>query len=90
MTKKELVANVAEKTGLKKSEVEKVIAEVNNEIVEAMKKDDKVAFLGFGTYSVSARSARESINPVTKEKIQIPARKVGKFKFSKAVNDQLL
>ena len=49
-------------------------------IAGALKNEDKVALLGFGTFSVNERPAREGINPATKQKIQIPAKKVVKFK----------
>ena len=49
-------------------------------IADALKNDDKVALVGFGTFSVTEKAARTGINPRTKEKIEIPARKVVKFK----------
>lgn len=90
MTGKDLISAIAEKTGMKKVEVEKTLDAFKETIVDALKKDDQVVMLNFGTFSVGNRSARTSINPATKEKIDIPARKVGKFKFSNTVNKQLL
>lgn len=90
MTKKDLVDRIASETGLKKVEVEKVLTSFQGAVVDTLKVDDSIALLGFGTFSVSNRSSRQSINPATKEMMTVPACKVGKFKFSKNVNSQLL
>ena len=52
-----------------------------------MKAGDKVALIGFGTFEVATRAAREGFNPATKEKVQIPAKNVVKFKAGAALND---
>lgn len=79
MTKTDLV-NVIAATGLSKADSKKALDAVVGAISGALKEGDKVAILGFGTFSVNERPAREGINPATKEKIQIAAKKVVKFK----------
>ena len=79
MTKTDLVNAIAA-TGLSKADSKKALDAVVGAISGALKEGDKVAILGFGTFSVNERPAREGINPATKEKIQIAAKKVIKFK----------
>lgn len=79
MTKTDLVNAIAA-TGLSKADSKKALDAVVGVISGALKEGDKVAILGFGTFSVNERPAREGINPATKEKIQIAAKKVVKFK----------
>lgn len=87
MTKAELVAAVAEKTEFTKKDSEAAIAAVIESITDALKKGDKVALVGFGTFEVRARAARTGINPQTKKKIKIPAAKVPAFKAGKALKE---
>lgn len=79
MNKTDLVNAIAA-AGLTKADSKKALDAALNAIADALKKDDKVALLGFGTFALSERPAREGINPRTKEKLQIPAHKVVKFK----------
>lgn len=79
MTKTDLVNAIAA-TGLSKADSKKALDAVVGAISGALKEGDKVAILGFGTFSVNERPAREGINPATKKKIQIAAKKVVKFK----------
>ena len=79
MNKTDLVNAIAA-TGLSKADSKKALDAVVGAISGALKEGDKVAILGFGTFSVNERPAREGINPATKEKIQIAAKKVVKFK----------
>lgn len=79
MNKTDLVNAIAAE-GLTKADSKKALDAVLNAISGALKEDDKVALIGFGTFSVNERPAREGINPATKEKIQIAAKKVVKFK----------
>ncbi len=72
--------NAIAATGLSKADSKKALDAVVGAISGALKEGDKVAILGFGTFSVNERPAREGINPATKEKIQIAAKKVVKFK----------
>ncbi|MCQ2257091.1 MAG: HU family DNA-binding protein [Bacteroidaceae bacterium] len=80
MNKTELVNAIAEKSGLSKSDSKKALDAAVEAIAEALKKNDKVALVGFGTFSVSERPERQGINPSTKETITIAAKKVAKFK----------
>ena len=80
MNKTELVSAVAKQAGLTNAQSKAAVDAVLDAIAGALKNEDKVALLGFGTSSVNERPAREGINPATKQKIQIPAKKVVKFK----------
>ena len=80
MNKTELVQAIAEQTNLTKVQAKAALDATLMSIAGALKKDDKVALIGFGTFMVVKKEARQGINPATKEKITIPARKVVKFK----------
>lgn len=80
MNKSELVSAIAAGAGLSKVDAKKALDATLEAITNAVKAGDKVALLGFGTFSVNERPAREGINPATKEKIAIPAKNVIKFK----------
>lgn len=80
MNKTELVNAIAEKSGLSKSDAKKALDATTEAIAEALKAGDKIALVGFGTFSVSERPERQGINPATKEAITIAAKKVAKFK----------
>lgn len=86
MNKTELINAVAEKANLSKVQAKAALDATLNTITEALLKDDKVAIIGFGTFGVSEKTARTGINPRTKEKIEIPARKVVKFKPGAELN----
>ena len=87
MNKTELIAVVAEKTGLTKKDAERVINATVDTITESLCKGDKVSVSGFGIFEVKAREARVGRNPRTKETIQIPATKLPAFKASKTLKD---
>ena len=87
MNKTELIAAVAEKTGMTKKDAERVINATFESITAALAKGDKVAVAGFGNFEVKAREARVGRNPRTKETIQIPATKLPAFKAAKALKD---
>lgn len=89
MNKTELVAKIAEKAGISKKDADVAVAAFVDTVVEAMKADDKISLVGFGTFSVKERAARTGINPLTKEKISIPASKAPAFKAGKAFKDAL-
>lgn len=74
------LANAIAAQGLSKADSKKALDAVLDAISGALKEGDKVAILGFGTFSINERPAREGINPATKEKITIAAKKVVKFK----------
>ena len=89
MTKVELVNKVADKSGLSKKDSEKAVSAVVAAITEALSEGEKVSLIGFGTFEVRERQAKEGINPRTGEKIQIPARKVPAFKPGKALKESV-
>ena len=80
MNKTELVDAIAQGSGLSKASAKKALDATLAAVTEALVKGDKIALVGFGTFSVVEKSAREGINPLTKAKIKIPARKAVKFK----------
>lgn len=80
MNKTDLVNKIAAKAGLSKVDSKAALDAVLESIEQALANEDKVQLIGFGTFSVVEKPEREGINPRTKEKIQIPARKVVKFK----------
>lgn len=87
MTKAELISAVAQKTELSKKDSEKAVAAVLDAVTEALAAGDKVALVGFGTFEVKERAAREGINPRTKGKIMIPASKLPVFKAGKTLKE---
>ena len=89
MNKTELIAAVAEKTGLTKKDAERVVSATFETVTETLKKGDKVSVSGFGIFEVKAREARIGRNPRTKEEIQIPATKQPAFKASKTLKDAI-
>lgn len=89
MNKTELISAIAEGAGLSKADAKKALDVTLSTIANAMKEGDKVALVGFGTFAITERPAREGINPATKAKIQIPAKKVMKFKAGSELADSL-
>lgn len=89
MNKEELINSIAKITGLPKTKINEVISAMEDSIVKALKKGEKVALAGFGIYAVAKRKAREGINPQTKEKIKIPAKKVPVFRPAKALKEKI-
>ena len=89
MNKTELVAAMAEQTNLSKKDVEAVLKSFADVVSEELKNGGKVQLVGFGTFEVSERAAREGRNPLTGETMQIKASKSPKFKAGKALKDQL-
>ena len=80
MNKSELINAMAAESGLTKTDSKKALDAFMAAITKALKAGDKVSLVGFGTFSVSERAARQGINPSTKQSITIPAKKVAKFK----------
>lgn len=80
MNKTQLIDAVAAKAGLSKVDAKKALDAVLDSIAEAVKSGDKVALVGFGTFSVSERAARTGRNPQTGATIEIAAKKNVKFK----------
>ena len=89
MNKTELIDKIAEGAGLTKADAKKALEATTAAIKDALVAGDKVALIGFGTFSVNERPAREGINPATKEKIQIAAKKVAKFKAGAELADAI-
>ena len=90
MNKTELVAVVAEKSGISKKDAERVVSATFETITAQLMKGEKVQISGFGIFEVKAREARVGRNPRTKEAIEIPASKVPAFKASKTLKDTVL
>lgn len=80
MNKTELVAKIAEVAGLSKADAKMALDATVEAVKEALVAGDNVQLVGFGTYSVTERPAREGVNPRTGEKLTIAAKKVVKFK----------
>jgi DNA-binding protein HU-beta len=87
MTKDELVAKTAEDAGITKVAADKVLKSIIGSIEKALSKGDKVVLVGFGTFSVAKRAAREGRNPATGKAIKIPAATVPKFKPGQTLKD---
>jgi DNA-binding protein HU-beta len=80
MNKAELISAIAAESGLSKVDAKKAVDSFESVVTKALKDGDKVALIGFGTFSVAERSERNGINPLTKQAIKIAARKEAKFK----------
>ncbi len=89
MNKKSLVNAVAEKTQLKKKDVKAVIDTLFETISESLEKGEKVQLVDFGTFEVKKMEGRTGVNPRTKAKIKIPARKVPKFRPGKVLKTKV-
>ena len=89
MNKSSLSAAVAEKAGITKKDSEKAVAALIETVQEALKAGDKVQLVGFGTFEVRERAAREGKNPQTGATIKIAASKVPAFKAGQALKDSL-
>ena len=87
MNKTELVAALAEQAGLSKKDAEAAVKAFTDVVAEALKAGDKIQLVGFGTFEVSERAAREGRNPRTGETMTIEASKTPKFKAGKALKD---
>ncbi len=89
MTKTELIAAVADKAGLKKKDAEAAVASVLEVIAGSLAAGEKVQLVGFGTFEVKARAARDGRNPFTGEAIKIAATKRPVFTAGKSLRDQV-
>ena len=89
MNKTELVAAIADEAGLSKKDAEKALKAFTDVVTEELKKGEKVQLVGFGTFEVSERAAREGRNPQTGETMTIAASKNPKFKAGKALKDMV-
>ena len=89
MNKTELVAAIAEQAGVSKKDSEKTLKAFTDVVADELKKGGKVQLVGFGTFEVSERAAREGRNPQTGKAMKIKASKAPKFKAGKALKDML-
>ncbi len=87
MNKTDLVAAMADQAGITKKDAEAALKAFTDSVAAALKKGDKVQLVGFGTFEVSERAAREGRNPHTGEVMKIAASKAPKFKAGKALKD---
>jgi DNA-binding protein HU-beta len=87
MTKSELIYVIAEKSGLSKADASKALSATLESVTDALKAGEKVALIGFGTFSVSLRAARTGKNPQNGEALAIPASKAAKFKAGQQLKD---
>ena len=89
MNKTELVEKIAEESGVSKAVAKKMLESVTNTIGEALASGDNVNLIGFGSFNVKERAARNGRNPQTGKDIKIPAKKVVKFNPGKALKDRV-
>ncbi len=87
MNKSELIEKIAATAELSKADAKKALDATVNAIKDALVAGDKIQLVGFGSFAVSERPAREGINPATKQKIKIAAKKVAKFKAGAELSD---
>ena len=89
MNKTELIEKIAADAGITKAQAKAALDATTSALKDALVAGDKIQLVGFGTFSVNERPAREGINPATKEKIQIAAKKVAKFKAGAELADAI-
>jgi len=87
MTKQDLVSKIAEDAGISKKAAEDALGSFISAVKGALSSGDSISLIGFGTFGVSARSARTGRNPQTGAEIQIPARNVPTFKAGKGLKE---
>ena len=87
MNKTELIERIEASANLSKADAKKALDATTEAIKDALVAGDKVQLVGFGTFSTNERPAHEGMNPATKQKIQIPAKKVAKFKAGAELSD---
>ncbi|MGH1364381.1 MAG: HU family DNA-binding protein [Calditrichia bacterium] len=89
MNRKELIDAMAEKAGLSKKDAESCLSAFMETVVSELKNGGSVSLVGFGSFKVSDRAARDGVNPATGAKMHIPARRVPTFKAGKELKDAL-
>jgi DNA-binding protein HU-beta len=89
MNKKELISEIAKKTGFKQDDVNTLLTEFVETVTDTLKSGDSVALVNFGTFEVVDKAARKSRNPRTGEEIQIPAKKVPRFRPGKGFKETI-
>ncbi|CAN5425413.1 HU family DNA-binding protein [soil metagenome] len=90
MNKAELITRIAEDAGITKTQANASIDSFVDAVTKALKKGDKVTMVGFGTFTVAKRKARNGRNPKTNEAIKIKAKKVARFKPGKGLAENIL
>jgi DNA-binding protein HU-beta len=89
MTKQELVEFIAKEANLTKADALRALDATVDGVTAGLKKEGKVALVGFGTFAAKKRAARTGINPLTKESIKIPAKTVASFKAGSKLKEAL-
>ena len=89
MNKAELIAQIADESGITKTQANTALDSFVDAVTKTLKKGDKVTLVGFGTFSVTKRAARNGRNPQTGEVIKIKARKVARFKAGKELSGKI-
>lgn len=89
MNKTQLIEKMANRSGLTKKDAQEALNAFIDIVTNTLKQGEDVALIGFGTFSVAERPAREGINPLTKKKIQIAASKTAKFKVGAGIKNAL-
>ncbi len=89
MNKAELIAQIADEAGITKTQANTALDSFVTAVTKTLKKGDKVTLVGFGTFSVTKRAARNGRNPQTGETIKIKARKVARFKAGKELSEKI-
>ncbi len=89
MNKAELISHLADEAGITKTQANTALDAFVDAVTKTLKKGDKVTLVGFGTFSVTKRAARNGRNPQTGEVIKIKARKVAKFKAGKELSSKM-
>ncbi|MDR0904120.1 MAG: HU family DNA-binding protein [Ruminococcus sp.] len=89
MTKSDFIAAVAAKANFSKKDAEKAVNAFTGAVSDALVSGETVQLIGFGTFEVREKQATTAINPKTKEKINVPAKKVAKFKAGKNLSDSV-
>jgi len=87
MNKAELVEEVGNQTGLTKKVSREAVDGIISAIIDSLVKEERVTLVGFGTFQVMERKARKGVNPQTRKTIQIPAKKVPKFRPGKSLRE---
>lgn len=87
MNKAEFISAVSEKAGFSKADAKKAVDAFSQVVLDELKNGGKISLLGFGSFSVVEKAARNGVNPKTKQPIEIPARKTVKFKAGVELNE---
>lgn len=89
MSKNDVIERIAAKAEISKAAAGRALDAAFDAITEGLKKEGKVTFVGFGTFSAKKRAARNGINPLTKQAISIPAKTVASFKAGSKLKDAI-